>query len=100
MGIIVCLFNILFTGYDLYKAVSAVDSTKSSLKDLRDNVDDAIYSSAADLANSLNVLPSYPRISGTQRHRSNVPADSPADYYRRNLVIPFLDTLINELETR
>ena len=37
--------------------------------------------------------PTLPRICSRQRHRSNVPADSPQEYYRRTVSVPFLDHL-------
>lgn len=37
-------------------------------------------------------------LSGT--NRANNPAETVEDHYRRNLSIPFVDHLINELETR
>ena len=35
-----------------------------------------------------------------QRNRANTPAETVEDYYRRNLTIPFVDHMINELEVR
>ena len=45
-------------------------------------------------------LPSLPRVCERQCHSSNVPAQTPSEYYRRNLSIPVLDHLLSELETR
>ena len=33
-------------------------------------------------------------------HRSNIPAESPEVYYRRNVMIPFLDHILIEMENR
>ena len=41
--------------------------------------------------------PSVPRRCGRQVHRSNVPADTPSEYYRRTISIPVLDHLLSEL---
>ncbi|CAH2107647.1 unnamed protein product [Euphydryas editha] len=41
-----------------------------------------------------------PRITGKQRHRSNHPAESTYEYWKRSLVIPYLDSIINSLEVR
>ena len=44
---------------------------------------------------------SVPRaVCGRQTLRSNVPADSPKQYYLRNIAIPFIDALKEQLETR
>ena len=52
------------------------------------------------MAEELNILIATPRITARQIHRSNIPADSPEAYYRRNLVIPFLDHITTELTQR
>ena len=44
--------------------------------------------------------PTLPRICSRQRHRSNVPADSPQEYYRRTVSVPFLDHLCSQMEER
>jgi hypothetical protein len=52
------------------------------------------------LADELDIAVSTPRITARQVHRANIPADSPEEYYRRNLMIPFLDHITAELEGR
>ncbi len=52
------------------------------------------------MADELGITATTPRIVGRQVHRSNVPGDSPEVYYRRNLVIPFLDHIVTELNER
>jgi len=52
------------------------------------------------LAASVGIEQSSPRLAGRQQHRSNVPAGTPSDYYKRNLTIPLLDHIISELDTR
>ena len=51
-------------------------------------------------ADKLNISVSIPRIASRQVHRSNAPTDSPESYYRRNIMIPFLDHITMELEER
>ena len=41
-----------------------------------------------------------PRRCGRQRHRDNVTADTPSEFFKRSLTIPFLDFLIQELRSR
>ena len=41
-----------------------------------------------------------PRVVGTQIHRSNAPAESVSDYYKRTITIPRLDHLMCELDYR
>ena len=48
----------------------------------------------------MNVVPQVPRITGRQCHRDNVEHASAEEYYRRTIIIPFLDNLIQELQER
>ena len=49
------------------------------------------------MCDAVGIEPSLPRICGRQRHRSNVPADTPSEFYRRTISI---DHLLSELDTR
>lgn len=44
-------------------------------------------------------MTSVPRI-GRQCHRSNYPAGSPSEFWKRSLIIPYLDSIITSLEER
>ena len=50
-----------------------------------------------ELLSEVGMEPSVPRRCGRQIHRSNVPADTPSEYYRRTISIPVLDHLLSEL---
>lgn len=41
-----------------------------------------------------------PRIVDKQKHRSNPPASNKEEYWRRSLIIPYLDSLVSSLERR
>lgn len=41
-----------------------------------------------------------PRRVGRQKHKNNAPADNASEYYKRNVFLPFIDTVISQLETR
>ena len=41
-----------------------------------------------------------PRICGRQRHRINLPSDTPSDYYKLSRSIPLLDHMLSELNCR
>ena len=41
-----------------------------------------------------------PRIVGRQKHRANASASTPFNYYLRNMCLPFLEHLIEGLNTR
>ena len=44
--------------------------------------------------------PSIPRCCGRQSHRDNIPSDTPEEYFRRSITIPFLDQLIQHMSSR
>ena len=74
------------------------------LTDVRENVNqnhNQWYKSAVDLSAQINGSPpSMPRRCGRQSQRDNVPAQTPEEYYKRSLTIPFLDHMLSHLETR
>ena len=52
------------------------------------------------LTEKINITETMPRVVGTQIHRSNTPAESVSDYYKRTITIPLLDHLMCELDYR
>ena len=59
---------------------------------------DEIYQKAADMVSPEEI--SMPRIVKHQTMRTNVPAETPKNYYLRNLYYPFLDSVILQLDQR
>ena len=58
------------------------------------------YTEAVTLAGKLGTVPLQPQTVFIQRHRPNIPAYSPSEYYKRTLSIPFLDHLTSEMQRR
>ena len=88
---------------DVARAHREIESVKATIEGVRFNVSsfhDNIYSRAAQMAQSVNVEESTPRISNRQQHRLNIQAEDCSSYYRLNLTVPLLDHLISELNTR
>ena len=87
---------------DLKTAVDCVNNLQSLMKSCRDvgNNDtyDKIYQKAADMVSPGEI--SMPRIVKHQTMSSNVPAESPKNYYLCNLYYPFLDSVILQLDQR
>ena len=52
------------------------------------------------MCSDVGTVPFLPRRSGRQIHRSNVPEDTPSEYYCRSLSIPLLDHLLSEMRSR
>jgi hypothetical protein len=88
---------------DLVQAVSSVKVLTDILTDKRANAQESfseIWTNALVLANVAGCELNTPRLVARQRHRPNIPADCPQDYYRRTIYIPFLDSMIMQLDTR
>lgn len=59
----------------------------------------ALYDQAVDIAGWVGVV-LVPQKQRIQRNRPNVPADNAKDYWQRKMHLPFVDHLIDELDTR
>lgn len=88
---------------NILSAYDMVDTVKSTLHRLRG--DDKTFTDMwkdmekmAQIA-GLDTL-RIPRRCGRQTQRSNVPAESAQEYYRRAIILPFLDSLVNQLDMR
>jgi len=57
-----------------------------------------IWKNAEMLVKTVDVELRLPRLVGKQRHRENVPASTPEEYFRRTIYIPFLDSIILQLD--
>ena len=75
--------------------MDCVNNLQSLMKSCRDisNSDtyDEIYQKAADMVSPEEI--SIPRIVKHQTMHSNVPAETPKNYYLRSLYYPFLDNV-------
>ena len=75
-----------------------------ALKEERENARESIfrryYGYALTLGKSLDIEPDMTRIAGWQTHRANTSASTAFRYYLRNMSFPFLDHLIEGLNTR
>lgn len=91
---------------DVIKASEHIKRILLLIKNHRENpekVTEEIMKEATTVAEKVGLeedITSMPRITGKQRHRSNHPAGSPSEYWKRCLVIPYLDSIITSLEVR
>lgn len=70
---------------------------------VRNDVDayhDMWYSDAIELAKKVDVQETRPRVIGRQTHRDNPRCDSPTEYFKTTITIPFLDHLLTEMNER
>ena len=85
---------------DIVKVYQEVQSCILDMQVVQDKIEEeflVIYRQAGKFA-SLDVSPSVQSTVPRQMHRSNIPANTPKEYYRRVLAIPVLGTFIVEME--
>jgi hypothetical protein len=89
---------------DLKEAVSLAEGTISEMQKLRNNAEDEfkeIFKQATLLANEVSAFIVIPRLTAHQRHRSNPGnQNTPEDYYRVTLFIPYVERFLSELKKR
>ena len=85
---------------DLVQATVEAETIVKILRDGRgdDNVYQALYDEAVELAAGVDVLPSKPRREGRQMHQNNVEADSPFHYWKFALYNVFVGNIVEKLE--
>ncbi|KAK2154514.1 hypothetical protein LSH36_266g00001 [Paralvinella palmiformis] len=88
---------------DVIKETTEVQEVIRALQEQRDNSDtfhEKIYSCIVSTAESVNVEQGAPRLVAGQRHRANVPATTPAEYYKVNVTISILDEIFPAMNDR
>jgi len=97
--------NLQSVNCDLTEAMKYVDTVLDEIHDMRSNMDTTfskIFEKAKDLIKSVNSEEEIkiPRIVGRQKHRINVVTNSPEEYYRITIAVPFFDDFIEQLKAR
>ena len=89
---------------DVLVAYDEVHLVRKTLQDIRSEAVKEFEPVYADMLKMATVAGrpelSVPRTCRRQTQRSNVPAETPKDYWRRSVFLPFLDHLLTELSSR
>ena len=88
---------------DIMKSLEQIDLLKKMVASLRKEVDEThhkFYRKALAMAEAVDTAERVPRTCKRQTTRANVESNSPSEYYKRALTIPFLDHLASELNQR
>ena len=88
---------------DIIRGLQEISMMKTSLQNTRNSIDeyhDAWFQEAVNISNKVGATISFPRRCERQVYRGNIPADDVSTYIKRNLSVPFLDHLLQELSTR
>ena len=95
--------NLQKRSHDVLTAYEHVSDVQLEMELMKVNCEDEFHTWFEEIksfAESLDISVSTPRVTSRQVHRGNVPADTPEVYYRRNIMIPFLDHITAEMKTR
>ena len=88
---------------DIVEAYEMVDDVLKGIRQMRETVNDNFtqwYEEILRLSESVGTQECLPRRAGIQRHRSNIPCDTPQEHYTRVTAIPLLDSLLNQMCNR
>ena len=88
---------------DLYDAVGQIKVVQGDLQHEKMQMRvffKRCYNYACSMAKLVGIVPSMPGLASRQMHHENAEADTPEDYYRRNVCLPFLDHLIQGIDSR
>lgn len=88
---------------DLRKAVTLAEDTLKELEHLRNTAQNEfsnIFQDASILAKKLDIQIVLPRLTKCQKNRINFQSNTPEDYFRISIFIPFLDIFISEIKCR
>ena len=88
---------------DLIQALGHIRGIQDQLRSKRDDADVSfghVWEQAKILADAAAVVLATPRQAARQSHRANIPANTPEEYFRRTIYVPFLDSILQEFANR
>ena len=94
--------NLQKINYDLPKSSeeAAVLIDRLQAERLDEDVWEALLERATEMGRPHQITPSVPRVVGRQTLRNNTPGNNISQYWRRNLYLPFIDHLLQQLRGR
>lgn len=85
---------------EAYNMVQEIINFYISERNTVDKSYEDIYQEAVLMGKKINVEPSMPRIAQRQVHRNNVKCPTPLIFYKINLAIPLLDSIVSNLKSQ
>jgi hypothetical protein len=98
--VVTCLQGEQMEVYTGFQKVNQIISFYSHIRTSMDDYFTNLYEKIRILATSVESEEKFPRMTTRQIFRGNTHATTAMEYYKRNVVIPFVDTILNELNTR
>ena len=81
-----------------YQQVGLVSKEFEAIRSSEEEEFGVIYKRACEMAHTAERTITKPRTAARQTLRGNVEADTPETYWRRTILLPFIDCLINQLK--
>ncbi|XP_054716924.1 zinc finger MYM-type protein 1-like [Uloborus diversus] len=88
---------------DIATATGAVEDVMEVLTKLRENADEefsSIFQKVIEICKTIGLEVKIPRFTVKQTQRGNVPAENAEMYYRRNVFLPLLDCICQDIQSR
>ena len=88
---------------DISTANKLIVEHAERVKEIRGEIDaefETCFGDAEKIAEELDITVTVPRTCTKQQHRANIPKDTPKEYYKLAMAIPFLDYFLGELDSR
>lgn len=88
---------------ELYKVREHIDTLLEMFGNNRINAIknfNLLFTDAKSIANDLGFIITFPRITGKQLHRNNYQSETPEDYYRISVFVPYLESIIQSIKER
>ena len=84
----------------LSTAYTRINDVTDEFRKMRENSEEEfheIFEEISSVAQDVGIEIGIPRLAGRQIHRNNVQVETPEEYYRISIFVPFLDHLITQL---
>jgi len=88
---------------DLCEAINLTVQLDTAVEQMRINADEEfgdLFGTIQIICRKLGINVCVPRRVGRQTHRDNTPAETPEDYFRATVYIPFIDSFLLQLKER
>ncbi|KAL4153300.1 hypothetical protein QTP88_001133 [Uroleucon formosanum] len=88
---------------DLVEAINHINTILNDLMNIRENakiVFSDLFKNLIKRSNEMDIEIKIPRLAKRQKHRNNFSTENPEDYFRVSIFIPFIDSIIQQLNDR
>jgi len=88
---------------DLVEAINHINTILNELMNIRANAEivfSDLFKNLIKRSNEMDIEIKIPRLAKRQKHRNNFSTENPEDYFRVSIFIPFIDSIIQQLNDR